>query len=313
MTGYATQLVNVYSHSAIEMMSSVSVVIPAYNAEKYLEEAVQSVLQQSVPPDEIIIVDDGSQDRTLSIAQDLAAKHARVRVIGRPNGGASAARNAGLKEATGKYLLFLDADDRLHEHAIRSHLVAFEDHPEFAMVFGCYDVIDENGVFRNTNQTPIEDVSLEDLALRVIAIPSISMYKKIAIDKIGGYDERFRQSQDVDLNLRLARTDKILSHGMKVSDYRRHGTQVTSHRARTCKAHADVLESNFGKVAASPDAALLRKAKAVLYSRFGRGQVRTILGALRHGRFPEAGTAARLALLGFKARFQGENWRPRRR
>ena len=304
--------INTSNGLAIIMTSSVSIIIPAFNAEEYLEEAAQSTLRQSEPPDEIIIVDDGSKDGTLSIAQDLADKHAKIQVLTRSNGGPSAARNAGLEKAKGEYLLFLDADDRLHENAIRNHLTAFKDHPEAAMVFRAYDGIDKNGAFRGSNQTPVEDVSLEDLALRVIAIPSISMYKKSALIDIGGYNEYFRRSEDVDLNLRLVRIGNIFSHGMKVSDYRRHPTQLTSHRAGTCQDHIDVLENNFGKSSSSPDLKLLKKAKAKLHSRFGYMQHRVALGALKRGHVSEAGTATRLALLRLKARFQGENWHPKR-
>ena len=304
--------INTSNGLAIIMTSSVSIIIPAFNAERYLEEAARSALRQSEPSDEIIIVDDGSKDGTLSIAQDLASKHTQIQVMTQSNGGAAAARNAGLAKAKGEYLLFLDADDRLHENAVHNHLMAFKDHPEAAMVFGAYDGIDENGVVRGSSQTPIEDVSLEDLALRVVAIPSISMYKKTALIDIGGYDERFRQSQDVDLNLRLVRIGKIFSHGMKVADYRRHRTQVTNHRARTCQAHIDVLENNFGKSSLSPDLKLLKRAKAKLHSRFGYMQYRVALGALKRGHVSEARTATRLVLLRLKARFQGENWQPKR-
>lgn len=294
------------------MNPSVSVIIPAYNAEKYLEEAVGSVLRQSSPAAEILIVDDGSTDGTLAMAHDLAAQHALITVLTRPNGGSGPARNTGIAQASGEYLLFLDADDRLHENAIRDHLRAFAAQPEAVMVFGANDVIDAQGALLSPNPTPVEDVTLEDLAMRVIPIPSQSMYRKSAVDEIGGYNERFRQSQDVDLHLRLARVGVIFSHGMKVVDYRRHPTQVTNHRARTCKAHAEVLEYNFGKAAVWPDAALLKKAKALLYSRFGIGQIRAALGLLRRGRFTDAGEAARLALLRFTARFQGQVWPPKR-
>lgn len=295
------------------MNASVSVVIPAYNARTYLQEAVASVLRQSVPPVEILIVDDGSTDGTLALARDMAAQHPWITVLTRPNGGSGAARNTGLAQVSGEFVLFLDSDDRLHDNAIRDHLAAFADRPGAVMVFGAYDSIDAQGALRNSGATPVADVTLEDLALRVIPIPSQSMYRKAAIDKIGGYNERFRQSQDVDLHLRLARTGRIFSHGMKVADYRRHETQVTRNRARTCKAHADVLENNFGTAAVAPDAALLKRAKAILYSRFGRGQVRAALAALGRGRFAEAGLAARLALLRLWARLQGEVWPPRPR
>ncbi len=284
----------------------VSVIIPAYNAENYLEEAVISTLRQSVPPVEILIVDDGSKDRTLGLAHDLATKHAQITVLTRPNGGAGPARNTGLAQAAGEFVLFLDADDRLHQNAIRDHLIAFADWPEVVMVFGAYDAIDAHGVLRKSGKTPVEEVTLEDLAVRVISIPSQSMYKKAALIEIGGYHEHFRNSQDIDLNLRLARIGKIFSHGMKVVDYRRHAAQATSNHARACKAHADVLESNFGKAAPWPEPVLLKKAKMSLYSRFGRGQTRAALGALRHGRFVDVGASIRLMLLGLKARIQGE-------
>jgi glycosyltransferase involved in cell wall biosynthesis len=295
------------------MQPSVSVVIPAYNAEKYLQEAVTSVLRQSVPPVEILIVDDGSTDSTLAMARDLERQHPQITALTRPNGGSGPARNTGLAQASGEFLLFLDADDRLHENAIRDHLTAFAQRPEVAMVFGANDVIDAQGALLNPNPTPVEDVTLQDLAMRVIPIPSQSMYKKAAVDRIGGYNERFRNSQDVDLNLRLARIGQIFSHGMKVVDYRRHAAQATSNRAQSCNAHAQVLESNFGKAAASPDPILLKKAKARLYSRFGRGQIRAALDALRRGHFADAGSAARLAALRLKARVQGQVWHPTRR
>lgn len=293
------------------MNPTVSIIIPAYNAEEYLREAVLSALQQSVALVQVIIVDDGSQDRTLAIAQDMASKNAIVETITRPNGGSAAARNTGLSRASGEFVLFLDADDRLHENAIHNHLTAFAQRPEVVMVFGANDVVDAQGAFLTTNPTPIEYVTLVDLAIRVIPVPSQSMYRKSAIDKIGGYNERFRQSQDVDLNLRLARIGQIYSHGMKVVDYRQHPTQVTRNRARTCKAHADVLESNFGVASASPDSTLLKEAKAILYSRFGYGQVRAALGALKRGRILEAGAASKLAFLRIRARIHGQVWRPK--
>ncbi|MBE0414739.1 glycosyltransferase [Yoonia sp.] len=294
------------------MNSSVSVIIPAYNAEKYLEEAVASVLRQSVPPVEILIVDDGSTDRTLAIAQGLAAQHAQITVLTRPNGGSGPARNTGIAQASGEYLLFLDADDRLHENAIRDHLRAFADRPEAVMVFGANDVIDAQGVLINPNPTPVEDVTLEDLAMRVTPCPSQCLYRRAAVLKINGYNEAFQFSQDVDLNLRIIRIGGVFSHGIKVMDYRRHPTQSTSKGARISRGHIAVLESNFDQSAPFPDPGLLQRSKAMLYSRYGLGQFRAALGLLRRGRFSDAGQSARLALLRLKARFQGQVWPPKR-
>ena len=95
------------------MMPMLSVIIPVYNGEKYLNEAVQSVLAQPCGDWEIIIVDDGSKDSSGAIADALAAAHENICVCHIPNGGVSAARNVGISKASGRYIAFLDADDVL--------------------------------------------------------------------------------------------------------------------------------------------------------------------------------------------------------
>ena len=94
------------SHPAIK---SVSAVIPAYNAEHFISETIQSVLAQTVEVEEIIVVDDGSSDGT----GDVAAKFPKTRVIRRPNGGQAAARNTGIDAATGEWIGFLDHDEHM--------------------------------------------------------------------------------------------------------------------------------------------------------------------------------------------------------
>ena len=287
------------------MNPSISVIIPAYNAEKYLVEAVTSVLQQSVAPAEILIVDDESKDSTLAIANDLAARHPQITVLTRPNGGSGPARNTGLAQAEGEYLLFLDADDRLHENAVRDHLAAFAEQPDAAMVFGANNVIDENGGLIAAKSGLVEDVTLEDLAMRVTPCPSQCLYRHEAVQQIKGYDESYRFSQDVDLNLRLRRVGRVFSHGVLVMDYRRHPGQSTSQAARICRGHVKVLEGNLGPAAPFPDPELLRRAKAKWHARYGNRQFRVALGALRRGKFADAAEAMRLAVLRLQAKAQG--------
>lgn len=95
-----------------------SVVVPCYNVEKYLPKCVESLCNQTLEDIEIILVDDGSPDKSGKIADEWAAKDARVKVIHKPNGGVSAARNDGLKVATGDYILFCDSDDWMDEDAL---------------------------------------------------------------------------------------------------------------------------------------------------------------------------------------------------
>lgn len=108
-------------------MAQVTVIIPAYNAERWLGEALESVAMQTLSSWEAIVVDDGSQDSTAEIARAFAAKHpGQVTVASRPNRGVSAARNAGLEMARGKYVCFLDSDDALHRRALELMLRAAE-------------------------------------------------------------------------------------------------------------------------------------------------------------------------------------------
>ena len=102
----------------------VSVILPCYNSEKYINQCLDSILSQTLPDFEVICVDDGSSDATLQILHGYAARDGRVKVLTQPNGGAGAARNNGLRQARGEYLSFLDADDffepTMLEEAVRT-------------------------------------------------------------------------------------------------------------------------------------------------------------------------------------------------
>ena len=98
----------------------VSIIIPAYNAENYIENCVNGILNESFSDFEIIIVDDGSKDSTPALCDKLAKKDSRVKVIHKPNGGVSEARNTGIDAAKGQYISFVDADDRVTENHLES-------------------------------------------------------------------------------------------------------------------------------------------------------------------------------------------------
>lgn len=100
----------------------ISIIIPVYNVENYLEECLESVTSQDYPALEIIAIDDGSTDRSSEILRDFESKHHNVKIISTPNRGQSSARNEGLKIAKGDFILFLDADDMIERHAL-SHCV----------------------------------------------------------------------------------------------------------------------------------------------------------------------------------------------
>lgn len=99
-------------------MSDVSIIVPVYNAEKYISECIESILKQSYKDFELILVDDGSTDKSSVICEEYANKDSRIRYIYKKNGGVSSARNTGITAATGKYIAFVDSDDFIKEDMI---------------------------------------------------------------------------------------------------------------------------------------------------------------------------------------------------
>lgn len=109
-----------------EAMEKVSIIVPIYKVEDYLDNCVQSILRQTYRELEIILVDDGSPDRCPQICDEYAQKDDRIRVVHKENGGLGDARNAGVREATGKYLLYVDSDDRIREDLVSITVEAAE-------------------------------------------------------------------------------------------------------------------------------------------------------------------------------------------
>lgn len=127
-------------------MPKVSVVIPVYNVEKYLGECLDSVLRQTLNEIEIICVDDGSTDGSAAILQKYAAADPRIRLISQANAGLSAARNAGMDAATGKYIYFLDSDDYISADAMEKCFSICERDDLDQLVFGCKCLFEDPGM-----------------------------------------------------------------------------------------------------------------------------------------------------------------------
>lgn len=119
------------------MTPQVSIIMPVKNGESWLNDAIQSVVAQSVDAWELIVVDNASTDRSLHIAHQHAAADARITVLKQAQPGVSAARNVGLDHASGEFIAFLDADDRLPEHSLRDRLGVFASRSDVMFVDGC--------------------------------------------------------------------------------------------------------------------------------------------------------------------------------
>ena len=119
---------------------TVSIIVPIYNKEKYLEKCLDSILGQTYRDLEIILVDDESTDNSLAICQRYAEKDLRIKIYHKPNGGVSSARNLGLEKSTGKYISFVDPDDFIHSEFIeRLEMMLVQSDAEIAYckIAGC--------------------------------------------------------------------------------------------------------------------------------------------------------------------------------
>lgn len=125
-------------------MELVSVVVPVYKVEEYLDKCVRSIRRQTYPDLEIILVDDGSPDRCKEMCDGYAAEDERIHVIHKENGGLGDARNAGIQKASGKYLLFVDSDDWIHEALVERAVETAEEHGADIVLFD-YVGVEENG------------------------------------------------------------------------------------------------------------------------------------------------------------------------
>ena len=121
----------------------VSIITPLYNGERFVAQTIDSVLAQTYPHWEMIIINDGSNDHSEAIALDYAARDPRIKVYSQPNGGSASARNNGIHRAEGRYIALLDADDLWEPHFLQSQLDLMHTH-NATLVYGSHKRIDEN-------------------------------------------------------------------------------------------------------------------------------------------------------------------------
>ena len=203
----------------------VSVIIPNYNNGHFVGEAIDSVLAQTYPHREIIVVDDGSTDGTA----DVVRRYSGVRYVWQRNRGVSAARNRGIQESSGEYVVFLDADDRLLPQHFDISLDAFRSRPDAGWVCGDFRYFGNEPPWRyNHRCDPRPDQF--GLFLRSVFFGAIHavMYRREVLMKSGGFDERLQSSEDREFYLRLIRQASLYCHHQVIAEYRMSGQQKTN-------------------------------------------------------------------------------------
>lgn len=172
----------------------VSIITPVYNGERFMAQTIDSVLRQTYGEWEMLIVNDGSRDRSLQIAQDYAARDARIQVIDQPNAGSAAARNNGIRHATGRYIALLDADDLWEPIFLESQLALMHE-KKCQLVYGAHRRIDENNNEILAPFYPPKRVTYRDILCTCSITCLTALYDTLPYGKIY-LNEQFRSLRD---------------------------------------------------------------------------------------------------------------------
>lgn len=194
----------------------VSIIMPCYNAGKYIREAIDSVVNQTFQDWELIIVNDGSTDNSQQVVEDYfqtssCTQQSQIRLINQPNSGACRARNNGIEHAKGEYIKFLDADDVLLPNALQDQVEQIAHLGPRQIPFGDYINVDENGnpisEYHFNNQQLLSDDPVYFFFCEWRILITCPLHRTKLLREIGGFNEQLKRGQESDLHLRLALAD----------------------------------------------------------------------------------------------------------
>ncbi|SRR5712692_7252542 len=212
---------------------TVSVIMPAYNSERYVEEAVESILNQSFSDFEFIIIDDGSTDTTLARLGRHAERDRRIRLSSRPNTGVAKALNEAASLVRGRYIARMDADDVSAPHRLERQVNYLEQHPECVVVGSAVVLTDPDGWPLRTMGVKQRHEEIDSAHLRGeggAIVHGAAMFRTDALRAIGGYVLRIDEDQD--LLLRLAEHGQVANLPDVLLYYRQHAKSVGHQRYR---------------------------------------------------------------------------------
>lgn len=190
-------------------MVKVSVIIPAYNGDRYLGSAIDSVLQQTNRDYEIIVVDDGSTDNTAEVAKQYGD---RIRYLSQTNQGVAASRNFGLAAALGDYIAFLDQDDVFLPHKLATQVELLDRNPALGIVNSGWQICQDDDTNKPLIGTAvvqpwkhIPDLNAANLIIWKPVFLGAMLFRRVWLERAGGFNTCLEQTPDVDLVMRLAK------------------------------------------------------------------------------------------------------------
>lgn len=282
----------------------VSVLIPAYNAERFIRSAIDSVLVQTMPDFEVVVVDDGSSDRSLEILREIADE--RVVVLRPGHLGVAGALNAGLQACRAEYVARLDADDLMEPNRLERQLAFLESRPELGGASTFFWIIDEEGRLTGHQDPPlltVEDVTthLRTGGRLVYCHPTV-MYRRSAVLGVGGYDVEYEKSEDVELFIRMYEAGRpLVVQPERLSRIRYHGSSVSASSTNRQfyldgRIHSNHLRRREGLAAQTHEEYVAWLHRSVLARLDTEARLRSALLLRQHHQQRVAGQRARAGL-----------------
>ena len=216
-----------------------SVLMPVYNAESFLSSAIESILNQNYKDYELLVINDGSTDSSLNILESFSDE--RLNVINNDkNRGIIYTLNRGLKEAKGRYLARMDADDISNPERLALQVEYLENNPHVALVGGYADVIDQNSNKFDAITVPLShgDIVQNIFSSCCFIHPSV-MFRTSIVQSLGGYDPTALHAEDYDLWLRLIQHYQAANLPVPLIQYRIHSSQISQKKLKLQRAAAD--------------------------------------------------------------------------
>ncbi|MFZ5437832.1 MAG: glycosyltransferase family 2 protein [Patescibacteria group bacterium] len=242
------------------MKNKISVIIPTFNNADFIGECIDSVLNQSLPPKEIIIVDDGSTDQTRKIVSEFSKKYPIIKYIYQNNKGLSASRNTGIKKATGEYIAFLDSDDLWLGKKLEKQFAIFnkQNNKQLGLVYCDYEDIDQNGK-KLINYPSFKTIKTlkgrihSELASgnKISASGSGVLIRRECFDQVGLFDENLVAAEDWEMWLRISQKYLVDLVKEPLVLIRRHNNNMSSDKKRIifgitglAKKYQSLLDNN---------------------------------------------------------------------
>jgi glycosyltransferase involved in cell wall biosynthesis len=234
------------THATLERAPLISVIMPTYNRADLVGQAIDSVRQQDFEDWELIVVDDGSTDETPEILSAYG-RSGKVHCVRQENAGQSVARNRGLQRAKGKWVAFLDSDNRWLPHKLSTQVNALKTMSDVDVLYGDIELIDEEGRFVSSQpeRPRYSGIIWRQLLHSNCVNFNTSVVRREKIEAVGRFDERLRRGEDYDLWLRLSANASFQYLPGVVAQYRVAGARVSDDYSGVFKSNLASVENFF--------------------------------------------------------------------